>query len=209
MSHLHKQDLIENFLNGNLTSLEDNEFQNLQANDSSFQEDIDFFKRFVNVLRVYGQEELKKELIFVEVQVQKEENSALTKMKEGLQKVVKKLHYSIEELTELFRVVPEYQGVLAYVNRGNNLQVLHPQNSIDASIEGLGFKLKTNDKPLIQLTIENNQKQVIYSTTIDSQTSEFVVGVEELIPGRYYWKLTTQKETVIREFFIRKDLMTQ
>ncbi len=208
MNELAKQDLLEKYVVGSLTKQEKELFQNLRTETPNFEEDITFFEKFNQVQLVFGRDELKKQLLFLENSLQKEEvtsSNMLSKLTIGLQGMVKKLHYSVEELVDLFLPEPEYQTILAYANRGAGIEVLSPENGIDASIEGLNFRLKSKLKKPIQLIVENNKKNTLLSISITSFENDFSVDVGEFIPGRYYWKLITPKETLIREFFVQKE----
>ncbi|MFK7907360.1 MAG: hypothetical protein AB8B69_19650 [Chitinophagales bacterium] len=209
MNELNKQELLEKFLEGKLTQEEEQQFQKLQESDASLPKDMDFLQRFMNVQMHFGRDELKRELFSLEKELQKEEVLSFTQRLEvSLQGMVKKLHYSMQELASFFQPQPEYQRVLAYANRGEDLKIAHPISGIDAGeVGGLHFEIDGKFNAPLQLTVENNQKQILLSTSIDVHETVFFVKVESLPPGRYYWKLKGEKETIIREFFMQKDLI--
>ncbi len=209
MDRTLKKELLDKYLNNYLTKAEKQLFEDLRTKDAAIQEEIDFFERFNKVQMLFGRDNLKATLTELEDELQKEEApSLLTQFAAGLQGVVKKIHYSIEELAELFRIEPEYHAALAYGNRSDTLELVSPENGVDASIEGsLKFQLKEELNIPIRLFIENNQKQPVLSESILPATAHFSVDVSEWKPGRYYWKLGVSKKVLIREFFIQKDLM--
>ena len=214
MNNETKQDLIEKYLSNTLTSNEKRQFEQLQSEDSDFIAEIDFFENLLTSVEVFGDKEFARELKALdeemELAYQKEQSGVGLSVKGLWEDFIEQIDYTVEQLTALFAPNPNYALLLNKTNRGEGFEVISPINELDCLDGILVFRLEGKFKKELILSIENNRQELLHRTPIAVGTSIFEVHLSDIDihqPGRYYWKLTDGKETLIREFFIRKELL--
>ena len=111
-------------------------------------------------------------------------------------------------LEDLFKVVPYYESLILAEARSGSLRVASPENGADCG-NSIAFELTQPSASPLKLTIENSNEDILIKTQIEanSQTFKVDLGPKKFPTGRYYWKLKSEDGTLIREFFINKDLM--
>lgn len=200
--------LIEQYVQGTLSTTEQAEFAQLRAAVPEIEEDIQFHQKFWKVQPIFGRAEQKRELQLLEAKIQKEESLGIfAKLKSIFKQNVEQVQFTIDELITMFQPAPQYAGMLAQASRSDSIEVTKPVNSYACTKAQLDFKLAKAPKNSLQLSIENNQQQTLSTQTIEASTTQFSVPLNNFLPGRYYWKLTSDKDMVICEFFVQKDLM--
>lgn len=214
MNNEIKQDLIEKYLSNTLTSEEKAQFEQLQSEDSDFLSEIDFFENLLTTVEVFGDKEFALELKALdeemELAYQKEQSGAGFSIKGLWDDFIQQIDYTVEQLAALFAPNTNYALLINKINRGEGFEVTSPINELDCLDRILVFRLEGKFKKDLILSIENNRQELLHRSTIAVGTSVFEVNLSEINihqPGRYYWKLTDGKETLIREFFIRKELL--
>lgn len=196
--------LIEKYCSVGLTEAEKTVLENIP----NWEKAVAFQQNFLQSFEVFKIEELKEELQSYEADFQY--TNAQSSYKENiLEKWKQKLTLLADEISFLFQPVPHYQANLAMANRSGNLRVENPLAGFDAVEDSLHFKLQKTPSHELQLSIENNLQEILISKIISpKQGKSFTVSLERLqgIPGRYYWRLAMNREVVMGEFFIRKEL---
>ena len=112
-------------------------------------------------------------------------------------------------LEDLFKVVPYYESLILAEARSGSLLVASPENGADCG-NSIAFELKQPSASPLKLTIENSNEDILIKTQIDANSQTFKIDLnpsQRFPTGRYYWKLKSDDGTLIREFFINKDLM--
>ena len=119
--------------------------------------------------------------------------------------------YTLEELLEMFTPVSHYEHFIhetEVVSRSENLEVIVPENGIDASVEQIIFAFNNPLKKEAYVLVENNQEDELMSITLLPGVDYFRLDTRGFEPGRYYWKLTgADVDIMMGYFFIRKDLL--
>ena len=201
--------LIEKYLDGALNEEELQSFNQLRSSKPELEADIDFLRQFQKVQPIFGRNRMKQELQMLESELRKSETpSVLDTIKEKFRQNMEQVQLTIDELLTLFQPSPQYAPLLAHASRSEGLAISQPENGIDCSSGQLGFEFTNTSGTPISITIENNHHQTLSTHELAANTQQYVVTLDQMLPGRYYWKLSAGKgEVVIREFFIRKDLM--
>ncbi len=200
---------IADFLTNRLSPQEAEAVRLQIANNPEWAEEAAFLQEVLFSAIEVKKKQLREHFAVVEAKLKKQQAKSLSasidKMKTSVQK---QLDYSIEQLKELFAPVPHYQPLLAMPTRAGGIEVLVPENGVDCTDEGLYFELSETSKELLELSIENNQCDEVYTLEIEPNTFQFTVPfvAKEHPPGRYYWKLMVEDEMVISEFFVGKDM---
>jgi len=212
-----KQELIEKYLANTLTLKEEKELEHLKSTSPDFDAEVDFFKHLFTSVEVFGDNEFAKELKALDEQMElslQQENPVTTFSAKALwEDFLHQIDYTIDQLTSFFLPNSNYVLLLQGTNRGTHFKVLAPPNNFECITSRLNFELKKTHHQDLTLSIEDNQQNLIHRTLIPAGESlKFEVDLSELDihkPGLYYWKLTDGKETFIRIFYVRKDLMPQ
>lgn len=200
---------IADYLTNRLSKEETEEVRLQIANDPEWAEEAAFLKEVLFSAIEVKKTQLRTHLGAIEVKLQKNEATNLAVYFDQAKKVIQEhIDYSIEYLKELFAPVPHYQPLLAMPTRAGNIEVLVPDNGVDCQDEGLYFELSEASDETLELSIENNQCEEVYSQEIEANALQFTVhfAAKDYPPGRYYWKLMVEDEMVISEFFVGKDL---
>ncbi len=212
-----KQELIEKYLAKTLTLKEEKQFEQLKSTSPDFDAEVDFFKNLFTSVEVFGDNEFAKELKALdeqmELSLQKEKNTTHFSAKALWEDFLHQMDYTVEQLTSFFVPNPNYALLLENAHRGERFKVLAPPNNFACLGSRLNFELQKPHNQSLTLSIEDNQQDLVHRIVIPADESlNFAVDLSELDinkPGLYYWKLTDGKETCIRIFYVRKDLMPQ
>lgn len=200
---------IADYLTNRLSKEASEEVRLQIANDSEWAEEAVFLKEVLFSAIEVKKNQLRTHLDTLEVKLQENETTNLTVYFKKAKTVIQEhIDYSIEHLKALFAPVPHYQPLLAMPIRAGNIEVLVPKNGVDCSDEGLYFELSETSDEILELSIENNQCEEVYSQEIEADAVQFTVpfAAKDYSPGRYYWKLMVEDEMVISEFFVGKNL---
>lgn len=205
---------LERHFANELTNLEQVEFNKLMSNNSNFEELVEYFEDFMLGMEDFGDKAIILELKSLEKVIQEEETKTSKVMTSSLPNLLKgfleKTGYTLEQLATLFLPVPTYQPLLAYTHRGNGipLEKQKPEEEWDLADSDIELRFKKPTPMDLSLVIENNQRKIVWATTVLKSSTKFTLSLENTginAPGRYYIKLSEGKETAILEFFVRKD----
>ncbi|MFK7903782.1 MAG: hypothetical protein AB8B69_01595 [Chitinophagales bacterium] len=200
---------IADFLTNRLPLQEAKEVSLQIANDPEWAEEAAFLKDLsVSAVEV-KKAALRKQFNNIEVKLQRETSEGMTTLMNKIKDSVKNhIDYSIDQLAGLFAPVPHYQPILAQVQRGGDFEVLKPEKGADCWSDGLFFEFSNGLEEALELSIENNQSDELYSGEIPAHSIYFnpQFSSKDHPPGRYYWKVTSDNETIMGDFFIGKDL---
>lgn len=208
-------DLLERHFTKELTESEQEKFNQLITNDSDFGELAEYFEDFMVGMEDFGDKAIMLELKSLEKVIQQEElEASKAKSPSSLQNLLKglldKADYTLDQLAALFQPVPNYQPLLAYTHRGDNIPLEKPTEDWDLADSDIELKFSTSTPIDLSLAIENNQRKTIWTSIVPKNTTKFSISLEDTAikaPGRYYIKLSDGKETMLLEFFVRKDWM--
>ncbi|MEZ4886780.1 MAG: hypothetical protein R3E32_18775 [Chitinophagales bacterium] len=181
------------------------------AEDAEWKEEEAFQREVLFTAIEVKKMQLRKQFAGIEAKLQKKYANNLSTSIDKIKTSIKEhVEYSVEQLKELFAPVPHYQPLLAMPTRAGSLEVMIPQNGIDCTDEGLQFELTEASDETLELSIENNQCEEVYTQEILPNTFQFIVpfAAKDYPPGRYYWKLMVEDEMIISEFFVGKDLIS-
>ncbi|MFK7905529.1 MAG: hypothetical protein AB8B69_10410 [Chitinophagales bacterium] len=191
--------LIENYPSDKL-SIEE---QSLLEDIPNWEEAIRFHQHFLDVIPVFKMEQIKNRLILFEEELKKEKAAVLTKIPDRkylLDKIKRQIGLSLDELTTLFMPIPNYARVM----RSEGLVV---NRKLDGT--AIIFELQRVSTRSFQVIIEDNLRTPLIKQEIPSNTQRFEISLEDIeqVPGRYYWRAKPNKDLLVGEFFIQKDLM--
>ena len=196
-------ELIEQHFAGSLSEESQQMFDKLMQKNTAFRQEVELYELLTNGAKTVGREQVLEQLKATESSITKEAQSGV----KWLEKLNDAAQYSLEQLTAFFAPVPNYQAALAYTTRAESIEVISPINGMDCNNGLLDFELEEEPDDDIKVVIENNQHETILTQHINDDITSFTILLpEQLVPGRYYWKLITEDELVIGEFFIGKAL---
>ncbi len=185
-------DLIEKYLNQQLTTKERQEFT-LLLNDQDSVEDI------------------YKELLIKKAFTEDKDNTFRQLMEEITYEYKIEKQFSKDALVENFAPLEDYELNLEGITRASEFQVFQP------IFEGnythcLPFRLERGIFSPFLLIVENNDYDELICQEIPPYSIAFDIDLppeKGFQPGRYYWKLTTKRHQVsaMGVFFIGKDLL--
>lgn len=130
--------------------------------------------------------------------------------------------YSTEELFTIFQPLKHLERVTVTRNSNslskNTLQklVVLPENGVDVVNQKLQFDLRDKTRSLFKLEVLNNREKNVLTNLISINTYSFEISLENIKPGRYYWRLYIESNnrklkkelgTATGYFFIHKSLM--
>ncbi len=192
------------FQTGQLPSLTPQLLEELNITEQEFQEMCLTMDDFLVAMKVFGRQELKKEIETWKGEMDEEELGEAQQITDGLD------NFPDANLKRAFTPQPLYQGLVNGTNRNKPLSLVVPLNGFDWNTHSIDFQL-TKDFTASHLSfqIENNQNVTLFNDTIDIVNYQFSLDLDwkKLHPGRYYLKLIDGNKVAIFEFFIRKDLM--
>ncbi len=213
-------DALEKYFAGTLGKEETIEFNQLKNNNDDFEELIDYFNDFMVGIEDFGDKAVLLQLQNLEKVIQKEEQAASIQELTGttndtIKKIAKdffnQIDYTLNQLAGLFLPVSNYQPLLGKVaHRGKGIPLQMSEKDWDLAVESIPFHFSEPTSNKLSIVVENNQRQTLWKGTIAKGSTSFLLTADELniyTPGRYYWKISDGKESIIQEFFIRKDLM--
>lgn len=190
--------LIEKYSSNQMNIEEDSILKTIP----NWEETAHFHQHFLDVIPVFKMEQIKSRLFLFEEEFQKQKVifKKMPRRKHILDKIRKQIELSLDELTALFMSVPNYSQVL----RSRDLIVIQKQGETS-----LFFELKQTTTRPFQIIIEDNSKTLLVKQEVPANRQRFEVSLENIkqIPGRYYWKAKPNKELMVGEFFIQKELM--
>lgn len=104
-----------------------------------------------------------------------------------------------------FAEVEEYEFMVARAERGSNIVLNDPQNGFHWNENEQLFQFSNLWTEPIQLVIEDNRKNTVYSELMNGNTSELRVNLplERMNKGRFYIKFTSGSTRVILGFVIK------
>lgn len=130
--------------------------------------------------------------------------------------------YTLQELLDYFKPIEHFESANKRSNSsskkaGLDALVLTPQNEVDCTHYQLNFQLKEALYFGLELTILNNEEDILHTQIIEANTLTFTIYLDFLQPkvGKYYWRLKAntrdrairkQYKSVIRSFFLNKGL---
>ncbi len=201
-------ELLERHFAGKLTEEEQAIFDKSMKTDADFKELVGYFEDFMVGLEDFGDKAVLQELKSLEKTIQQEEKM------EGLQNLWKgffdKADYTLEQLAALFRPVVTYEPLLAHAHRGNDIPLIVTEKEWDMAVEDMVLTFSEPISSDFSLAIENNQRQVVWTSIIPEASIDFTLTLQDTniqAPGRYYFKLSNDKQTLLQEFFVHKDWM--
>lgn len=200
---------IADYLTNRLTPQEAEEVKLQIANNPEWAEEAAFLKEVLFSAIEVKKEQLREHFAAIEAKLKKQQANSLADSIEKIKTVIQDYaDYTLEQLKALFAPVPHYQPLLAMPTRAGGLEVLVPENGVDCTDEGLYFELSEASDETLELSIENNQCDEVYTLEIEPNTFQFTVpfAANSHPPGRYYWKLMVDDEMIISEFFVGKEM---
>ncbi len=209
-------EFLERHFAGQLTEKEQALFKTSMETNSEFQEFVTYFEDFMVGVEHFGDKQIMLELKGFEQKIQKEEREAAlsgqktNKLQDLWQQFVNKADYTLEQLAELFKPVPIYQPLLAHVHRGNNIPLQKTEEEWDLAVSAIELKFSEPTPVDLSIVIENNSRQSVWISTVPKNSITFPIRLEDTMidaPGRYYLKLSNNKDLVVHEIFVRKDWM--
>lgn len=202
MTENEKIKFVEDYVLGTLSDKDLQLFTQLRRDNSSIEEQITFYEDLHGGALLFGDERFKMELQEMEQNWQlKQSKLKQSSLKEKWQSLTDKVNETIDGLSQFFLPVPNYEAALFQASRSTSAGLIAPENGQDV-IKELFFDF---DKPLAKkqdFTIENNQQELVEERVLEEGTKQLVVNTEYFVPGRYYWKLTGERETMIGMFFV-------
>ncbi len=209
-----KIELIEKHLSNKLSIKEQELFQQLLESDKDFAMAVLFQKDLIPSIAVNGRQSLKLQFEELEKAIAatntKSQETVFETIKQNIEAEIQQLGYTIDQMIQLFRPVPNYTTAIAATTRGSSLSILSPENEADLSEGFIRFDFGQALKKDIEILIEDNQYDVLIEEEISAGHSEATLPLPtpNFKAGRYYWKIIEGDELVmIRTFFVRKDLM--
>ncbi len=202
---------IADFLTNRLSPEEAEEVRTQIETNSEWAEEAAFLKDLSSSAIEVRKLELRRQFNDIEIKLQREAPNGVVVLMNKIKNSIKNhVDYSLEELTNLFIPVPTYQVAILQTKRGEDFDVLKPKKGADCWEEGLSFELSNGVEEVLELTIENNQAEELYSGEIPPHTIYFkpLFSSKDNLPGRYYWKVTSDNETIMGDFFIGKDIQS-
>jgi len=187
--------LIEKFLSNELNVQELDLFKERMESDPTFKEHVVAQKNISDVLSNNALKTFEQNLKAIEQDFYKEKETT----------------YSIEELLDMFKEVPDYEDELemSATRSLENLKVIDPKNG-ENCIDQVKFVLNNDAPENLTISIENSNEDEVLECVFAKKEKELSVNLESLKPGRYYWKLFGDTiDLYIGSFFIRKDLMPE
>lgn len=211
-------ELLERYFAKQLTKEEQVQFEGLMSSDAGFQELVGYYEDFMVGMEDFGDKAIMLELKSLEKTIQKEESQAIASKENSdfLQNLWKGLldrtDYTLDQLVDLFQPVPNYQPLLVSAHRGNNIPLDKPDEEWDLAVSDEVLIFTEPTFVDLSLVVENSRREKIWQTTIPKNSIAFALSLKDMsvnAPGRYYLKLSDGKETVMLEFFVRKDWMIE
>ncbi|MGB0930112.1 MAG: hypothetical protein ACPGVB_05015 [Chitinophagales bacterium] len=202
MTENEKIKLVEDYVLGTLSEKNLQLLTQIRNNEPAIGEQIAFYEDLHGGAVLFGDERFKMELQEMEQNWQlKQSKLKQSSLKEKWKSLTDKVNETIDELSQFFLPVPNYEAALWQASRSTAAGLMTPKNGLDVEKElSFGF-----EKPLAKkqgFVIENNQQEIVEERVLEKGTEGFVVDVSDFVPGRYYWKLTGERETVIGMFFV-------
>lgn len=130
--------------------------------------------------------------------------------------------YTLQELLDFFKPIEHFESAnrrsQSTIDKGGlSALVLSPKAEIDCPNFQLDFQLSKALPCDLELTIFNNQEDVLHTQIIEANALNFTVSLSFLRPkvGKYYWRLKantrnrairTRYKSVVRSFFLNKGL---
>ncbi|MFK7906125.1 MAG: hypothetical protein AB8B69_13420 [Chitinophagales bacterium] len=119
-----------------------------------------------------------------------------------------KSKFSADELQKMFAPSEKYEKSLNEKNKANKIYVVSPKNGTN-SIHYLQLELNAIVPYQMVISIYSNKDEELLTLIIPSDIIYFDIPLKlskSFLPGRYYWKLFTEKPSV-GMFFIGKGLL--
>ena len=207
MTENEKIKLVEDYVLGTLSEKDFQLLTQLRKEDAAIEEQIGFYQDLHDGAVLFGDERFKLELQEMEQSWQlKQQKLKQSSLKEKWKSLTDKVNGAIDELSQFFLPVPNYEAALLQASRSTAAGLIAPENGLDVELDGdliFGF-----EKPLAKkhsFTIENNQQEIVTQRTLEKGSKQFVISLKGFVPGRYYWKLMGDRETVIGMFFVGRS----
>lgn len=202
MTENEKTRLIEGYV---LETLSEEDLQlltQLRKSEPDIEEQIAFYEDLQGGAVLFGDERFKIELKEMEQSWQRKQQKAeQSSLKEKWQSFSDKVNETIDNLSQFFLPVPNYEAALLQPSRSTAAGLTAPENGSDAE-EELIFTFAESLAEKHTFTIENNQQEIVAERTLEKGVERFAVDLSDFMPGRYYWKLVGNRDTVIGMFFV-------
>jgi len=144
-------------------------------------------------------------------------NNELKKFEQTLATVEKGFYvnqeptYSLSDLLEMFKTVPDYEEeLIASTTRScSRLRVLSP-NIGENFDKKINFILSVNAPEDLTISIENTSEDIVGEYVINEGVMETTIPLTSFLPGRYYWKLFGDSvDMFLGSFLVSADLMPE
>lgn len=201
------RDLLKDYLKGRISAQEAAAVESYLKAYPEFEAELDFER---NLLEGLVELELEDAHFFLTDLEKKLSLSSNTKESSLSEKIQEGVQYSINQLQRWFAPVQNYEKLLQQTAfRAVSFKVLQPRNSIECSGLQLSFRL---NKPVdnLLLLIEDNEFNELIEQEFEEAVDVFQISLSptDFHPGRYYWKLSDDNQTIVGVFFIQKNLMS-
>lgn len=187
------------FENGHLNSFQMEELISLASSEQEAVNLLELMSDFSVGMEAFGNNELKKELNNLSLEVEVDAESAPQD------------YTSIPEaaLKTYFAGQPMYSSLMQSSSRSLLLVFEAPENGFEWNKESIVFNLQNKVNGALTYKIENNQGESLLNGHCKIEESKFAINFDWKfhLPGRYYLKLIVDQSLTVFEFFIRKDLM--
>ncbi|MFK7904189.1 MAG: hypothetical protein AB8B69_03645 [Chitinophagales bacterium] len=205
MTENKRIELIENYVLNTFSNRDLQLLTQLRRDEPAIEEEITFFENLYGGAVLFGDERFKMELQQMEINWQlKRKKAEQSSLRDKLSALGDKANEVMLQFGQFFLPVPNYETVLWQTSRSTSAGLTAPKNGAD--IEG-EFTYRF-EKPLVKnhrFVLENNSQEVLEERTLEKGTTQFVVDIAGFSPGRYYWKLIGERETLIGMFFVGRN----
>ncbi len=205
MTENERIELIENYVFKTFTN-EDIELLNqLRREKPAIETEIAFFENLHGGAVLFGDERFKMELQQVETNWQlKQKKAKESSFRKKFKDLRGKVNEVVGEFSQLFLPVPNYETALWQATRSSSSGLIAPKNGEDIKGE-LSYSFENPLSKKYRFVVENNLQEVVEERILQKGAKRFVVDVADFTPGRYYWKLIGERDTLIGMFFIGRS----
>ena len=188
------QHIIEQYLNGTLNADELHRFESQLAADETLAEAVFLQKLLQQTAQQYSQ---VGQVVQTLTNLSKQRMDAAGNF------------YTLDELLGMFSLSAYYEEELALTRSGSTSSILLTKPQPDADcFQTLEIEFAAALPKPASIWVENNlEETVIAEQNMPPASTEFTLDITPLKPGRYYLKVSIDDDTLIRGFYVQKNLM--
>ncbi|MGB1242559.1 MAG: hypothetical protein ACPG49_08560 [Chitinophagales bacterium] len=205
MTENERIQLIENYVLKNFSDGDIQLLTQLRRDKPAIEQEIIFFEDLHGGAVLFGDERFKMELQQMETNwLLKQKKAQQSSLRKKLNNLTGRLNEAMTEFSEFFLPVPNYETALWQASRSSFAGLIVPKNGADIE-EELSCHFKNPLSKSHRFVLENNLQEVLEERLLQKGTRHFVVAIADFTPGRYYWKLIGNRETLIGMFFVGRN----